>query len=335
MKGDELKAKKESTIRLLVESVYILAHFFAPFIPTAAAAIFKKVQKEPVGLDSLKTDFFNLEEGHPVASSTILFEQITEEIVIHCGTTPPASPRNAGDEKKGEGNAGDKKGDGKKQQQGGEGKNEGKKQKGEKKQKGGDAGGDKKQKAPKNAPRPPVDMNQELYSRLDLRVGEIVDCEYHPHADRLYVEKIDVGEEEPRQIISGLREYYTLEEMKGRKIVTICNLKKSKLMKVDSHGMVLCAKYALPLEEGQERAKNMVQFARVPEGSKPGDPICVKGEERLRAPWDPKDIDKNKVWLEAANDMKTDENGICCFKGKPLVCNGEVLTSDYKGVQLS
>ena len=50
------------------------------------------------------------------------------------------------------------------------------------------------------------------------------------HADfRLYIEEIDVGEPEPRQIISGLRDHYTLDEMKDKVIVTICNLKPSKM----------------------------------------------------------------------------------------------------------
>ena len=48
-------------------------------------------------------------------------------------------------------------------------------------------------------------------------------------------------EDEPRQIASGLRAYYSEEEMLGQRLVTVCNLKPRKLMGFPSHGMVLCA----------------------------------------------------------------------------------------------
>ena len=55
---------------------------------------------------------------------------------------------------------------------------------------------------------------QELtISRLDIRVGVITEVQKHPDADSLYVEKIDVGEEQPRTVVSGLVKYIPLEEM--------------------------------------------------------------------------------------------------------------------------
>ena len=50
-------------------------------------------------------------------------------------------------------------------------------------------------------------------SSLDIRVGRIVKCERHPDAESLYVEQIDVGEPEPRTIVSGLVKYVPLEQM--------------------------------------------------------------------------------------------------------------------------
>lgn len=106
-------------------------------------------------------------------------------------------------------------------------------------------------------------------------MGKIVDVEVHPKAERLYIEKIDVGEPEgPRQIISGLREHYTLEEMLGKEIVVICNLKPRKMQDVMSHGMVLCAK----VKDGD---KERVEFAKLPAGAKPGDRILHEGQNSL------------------------------------------------------
>src|SRR3546814_465462 len=58
---------------------------------------------------------------------------------------------------------------------------------------------------------------------------------------RLYCEEIDVGEDTPRQIASGLAKVYTLEEMQNRRIIVVCNLKPRKLAGFKSCGMVLCA----------------------------------------------------------------------------------------------
>ena len=66
---------------------------------------------------------------------------------------------------------------------------------------------------------------------------------HHPEADKLFCEEIDVGEEDgPRQIASGLREHYTLDEMQDRKVLVVCNLKAAKIVGFNSNGMVLAAK---------------------------------------------------------------------------------------------
>ena len=64
----------------------------------------------------------------------------------------------------------------------------------------------------------------------------------HPDADKLFCEEINVGEETPRQIASGLRDYYSFEDLQDRKVLVVCNLKSSKLVGFVSEGMVLAAK---------------------------------------------------------------------------------------------
>ena len=78
------------------------------------------------------------------------------------------------------------------------------------------------------------------FSKIDLRVGTIVSAWNHPDSDKLIVEEIDIGEDEPRQIVSGLRAFYEADALAGKKCVVVANLPKAKLGGVDSFGMVLC-----------------------------------------------------------------------------------------------
>ena len=64
-----------------------------------------------------------------------------------------------------------------------------------------------------------------------------VQVEKHPDADALYVEKVDVGEEKPRTIVSGLVKHVPIEEMSGRIAVFLLNLKPAKMRGVMSEGM--------------------------------------------------------------------------------------------------
>ena len=74
-----------------------------------------------------------------------------------------------------------------------------------------------------------------------MRVGVIRTATKHPDADALYVEEIDVGEEKPRTVISGLVKFVPIEEMQNRRAVILCNLKPSKMRGILSHAMVMCA----------------------------------------------------------------------------------------------
>jgi methionyl-tRNA synthetase len=75
---------------------------------------------------------------------------------------------------------------------------------------------------------------------IDLRVAQIVNIEKHPHADKLYVETLDIGGE-TRVIVSGLAPFYKPEELLNKRIVVVYNLKPAKLRGVESRGMLLAA----------------------------------------------------------------------------------------------
>lgn len=93
-------------------------------------------------------------------------------------------------------------------------KGKGKQPQGEKKEKG-------KQAQPKKAaapaePKPQLSATEDV-SRLDIRVGKILACKKHENADSLYIEEIDVGEEAPRQVVSGLVKFVPLDGIQRKK----------------------------------------------------------------------------------------------------------------------
>lgn len=79
------------------------------------------------------------------------------------------------------------------------------------------------------------------FERMDLRVGEIKEIRDHPKADRLYILKVDLGEGAVRQIIAGIKPSYRKEDLIGRQVVVISNLKPREVRGEMSEGMVLAA----------------------------------------------------------------------------------------------
>lgn len=108
---------------------------------------------------------------------------------------------------------------------------------------------------------------------LDLRIARVSGVFDHPNADKLMVLKIDLGNEE-RQLVAGLKEHYSKEELDGKSIVVVCNLKPAKLRGIESQGMLLAAE------------SDGVVSALTPEGAAvPGERIVgTLGEKQLAFP---------------------------------------------------
>lgn len=85
-----------------------------------------------------------------------------------------------------------------------------------------------------------TDVDIEEFSKMDLRVGTVLECEKVPKADKLLRFLIDDGLEK-RQILSGIAKYYKPEELLGKQVVFIANLPARKLRGLDSQGMILSA----------------------------------------------------------------------------------------------
>ncbi|KAJ3201457.1 hypothetical protein HDU67_001330 [Dinochytrium kinnereticum] len=159
-------------------------------------------------------------------------------------------------EKEGKGKEGKKKVDGEKAVVKTE-KSEGKEEKKEEKKKAVEA-----VVAVAAAEAAPADLPPGEPERLDLRVGRIVSVQRHAQADTLYVEEVDLGEDKPRTVVSGLVKYMKESDLQGRLVVLLCNLKPQKMRGIESQAMVL----ATTSTDG-----TIVELLDAPKGAAPGD----------------------------------------------------------------
>lgn len=159
-----------------------------------------------------------------------------------------------------------------------------------------------KQKQQQQPAAPAADFD---VSALDIRVGKIVKVWPHPESVKLFCEEIDVGEDVPRQIASGLRPFYETSDLEGRRVVVLCNLKARKLVGFSSHGMVLCASNA---------DHTAVECMEPPEDAEIGQRVTFEGYTEGE-PEPENKIGKKKIFEKVSPDLKTDANGICVWKG--------------------
>ncbi len=144
------------------------------------------------------------------------------------------------------------------------------------------------------------------FSNLDLRVAKVINVESHPDAEKLYIMQIDLGDEQ-RTIVSGLRPFYSEDELTEKNIVVVKNLKPAKLKGVESKGMLLAA-------DTKEGAK--LVFASK---SKPGDVVSVEGI---------KPNPKDQVTIEAFKKIKLfAENETATYNKKQLKTSKENVSA--------
>jgi len=154
-------------------------------------------------------------------------------------------------------------------------------------------------------------------SSLDIRVGRIIRAWEHESAEKLYCEEIDVGEDKPRNIASGLRPFYKLEEMQDRRVLVLCNLKARNLVGFPSHGMVLCASNA---------DHTQVKIVIPSETATIGERVAFEGFEGNPEPENR--VAKKKVFEKVAPDLKTDDNGSVVWKGVVCTAGGGVVVAE-------
>ena len=80
----------------------------------------------------------------------------------------------------------------------------------------------------------------EDFAKLELRVAKVLEARPHPNADRLVLLQVDVGDQQ-KQIVAGIRQHYTPEQLIGKLIVVVNNLEPAMLRGEASNGMLLAA----------------------------------------------------------------------------------------------
>ncbi len=103
------------------------------------------------------------------------------------------------------------------------------------------------------------------FRRLDIRVGTVTEVNDHPEAEKLYILKVDVGEEEPRTVVTNIKSFYPPERMMGRKLLIIANLKPANFRGVKSFGMLMAAD---DLEMGGDKLLLLDPAEDVPNGTR-------------------------------------------------------------------
>jgi aminoacyl tRNA synthase complex-interacting multifunctional protein 1 len=154
-------------------------------------------------------------------------------------------------------------------------------------------------------------------SKLDIRVGTILSAEDHPEADSLYVEQIDLGEAEgPRTIVSGLKKYVSLDEIVGKKVLVLANLKARNMRGIKSHGMLLCASNAEHTE---------VEPLAAPADTPNGERVYFGENKEQEEPANGNQLQKKKFWEACQPLLKTDADGVANFSGATMNTSAGVV----------
>ncbi len=147
-----------------------------------------------------------------------------------------------------------------------------------------------------------TDERKDPFAKLDLKVAKIISVEDHPDAEKLLVMKINIGDEE-RQIVGGIKKYYSKQELVGRNLIVVKNLKPIVLRGKESKGMLLAAME----KQGDEENVKLLSA----KNSNPGDDVFIDGIDKQ-----PK---KHLGYSEFKEvEMRTDSEGHVIYDGKQL-----------------
>jgi len=190
----------------------------------------------------------------------------------------------------------------------------------------------KPQKKKRKQPQKTVAMKDEdmpSIGRCKFVVGKIVDISDHNNADSMFVEMIDIGEDKPRQICSGIKGKVTKQEMLNSYVVVFSNLKKAKLRGIDSNGMILAA---------SNDDKSKLEIVRPPKGCTIGERVVLEDEDLsiYQPQKDIKSKKKKNAWIDIKDDLKVDGNSIACYKGRKFITScGQLTVSSLTNAKIS
>ncbi|XP_039050848.1 methionine--tRNA ligase, cytoplasmic-like [Hibiscus syriacus] len=298
-----------TVMRTAVGLVHILACLLEPFIPSFSIEVFKQLNLPPQAQISLCDEKGDVERarrlweiipaGHKIGDPKPLFEELKAERVeeLRQKYTGSQADRRARAEADAAYTAEQLK-----------------------KTKISDNKKQKPKKSSADSKDKPTSTEPEIsITRLDIRVGKIIKAQKHPDADSLYVEEIDVGEAQPRTVVSGLVKYIPLEEMQNRLVCVLCNLKPATMRGIKSHAMVLAA-------SNDDHTK--VELVEPPKSATVGERVTFPGFTG-----EPDDVlnPKKKVWETLQVDLHSDGNLVACYKDVPLTTSAGVCKASSIG----
>lgn len=208
-KDEAKKARLETVLYNLTECICIGASLLEPFMPETSTKILAQLNTKARSLEEMSTYGLYPNGNRVTDKPEILFARLDLKEVLDKVKTMREAQVKA---EAANGNAGGN--------QGGQ-NNEGSK-----------AGG--------IDPQPKPEISYEDFAKLQFQIGEIIACEEVKNSKKLLCSKVKIGSQ-IRQIVSGIKAHYTPEEMVGKKVMVVTNLKPAKLAGVISEGMILCA----------------------------------------------------------------------------------------------
>lgn len=108
-------------------------------------------------------------------------------------------------------------------------------------------------------------MDFETFQKSDFRVVKVINCEEVPKSKKLLKFTLDDGTGEDRTILSGIKDFYTPDQLIGKKLVAITNLPERKMMGIYSQGMLISAVYEY---NGEEKLNLLMLDQNIPQGAK-------------------------------------------------------------------
>jgi aminoacyl tRNA synthase complex-interacting multifunctional protein 1 len=151
------------------------------------------------------------------------------------------------------------------------------------------------------------------FHSCDLRVGKVITVAHHPGAEGLFHLTVAVGGGETRSVCAGLRKFLSDDDLAGRLVVLICNLKPRKLRGVDSEAMCLAGSTA----GGDSGDKETVVPLAPPAGAVEGEAVCVAGMAGERSVVEGKVVN-GKTWDKVAARLAVN-GGLACYDGAPMI----------------
>ncbi|SPT18074.1 unnamed protein product [Triticum aestivum] len=149
-------------------------------------------------------------------------------------------------------------------------------------------------------------------------------------ADTLYVEEVDVGEEQPRTICSGLVKYLPLDQLQDSNVIVLANLKPRNMRGIKSNGMLMCA---------SDASHENVELLTPPEGSVPGERVWFGSEDEKSIQSEPatgNQVQKKKIWESVQPHLKTTDNCVAVLGEQPMRTSaGMVFCKSLQGASVS